>query len=183
MTAGTASPLEGSGGSNDHGRFMALVGLREAVQAAEDEHGYRQVVVGQGAFWACALDEQLRLTEQATYTSARDGDLDGLTIHGLRLARNAIAHGVHLLTVEGGLEFPLTFPEEMPGPHWMPLDRLLERWTPRSTRFLPREVKAYGDRIAGQLPGVPLRAAHDFFTRLEEAGWDASDPAFAVRSS
>ena len=161
--------------ANLPGRFLALAGLRQAVDDTLNGHGYRHVTAGTGAFWACVLDEQIRKTSGGPYVGIRDADSRGIVVHGLRLVRNGIAHGAHFMTDDGGFTFPITFPLIIPGPAWRPLDEILAAWTPMVTKDHDKQLSAYRERMAGRGPHEPLEEALDFFERLAAANWQAKD--------
>jgi hypothetical protein len=119
--------------------MLALAGLRQAAEGAESGRGYKHVTAGTGVFWACALDEQLRHSHGEAYEALRNVDGRGRVVHGLRLARNAIAHGAHVVTRDGGVTFPVEFPLVFPPPSWVTLANLLEVWALDARKGLTRQ--------------------------------------------
>lgn len=94
------------------------LGIRSALRALDESlpmvesHSEERALVAAGTvlFWACALDEQLaRMSPE--YRSVRNGDRRGELLVGMKLGRNAIAHGVMPVVLPAqGLTGPLTAP-------------------------------------------------------------------------
>ena len=73
------------------------VGLREAMARFEQTLqvqliDHTAIAAAEATLWACSLDE-LRWTRDG-YEQARDADLDGRVLNGLRWARNQGAHQI-----------------------------------------------------------------------------------------
>lgn len=117
------------------------------------------VMVGSFLFWALAVDEQLKC-RHAEYLSVRNGDLCGELLAGLKLGRNAVAHGIAPVVVRArGLTFPLTFPLSTMPATWATFDVVRVG--------LDREPKPYVRRIwetrlAGQRIDPTLRQVREW---------------------
>ncbi len=153
-------------------RRFALRGLIGAVQAIETDTATPQIAAGQGAFWAAAIDEQLK--PLPWYGSQRDKDGDGRVLPGLRLARNGVTHGAVVVARTAGLAFPLFADGALDfGPWiWKPLDELLDGWPPQGRAAEVEREKASYDLTISQRPlAEPLERAARWFQRLEDAHW------------
>lgn len=121
--------------------------------------------VGTGAFWACALDEQLRAVD-GKYDSLRDADSNGSLLPGLRLVRNAVTHGaVVAVRPSEGLVFPLRFPLTFSSLVFRPLSDVVSSWVGvrHAGRENAKQDAVYSARVAHQRTAEPLRSALAWF--------------------
>lgn len=155
-------------------RSIPLRALEAAIHDLVEGRLSAYHVVGTGAFWACALDEQLRRVHGTDYDIAREADPDGSIMHGLRLARNAITHGAVVLNESTGFTFPVVFPTTFGHEVYRTLDEVLRDFgAARDNRSVNRKQdRTYADRVAGRRIVEPLQDAQRWFTRVEQANWD-----------
>lgn len=108
---------------------------------------------GSAAYWACAVDEQLE--KLPGYTSRRNTTA-GRVLLGIRLARNALAHGALAATQPAGLEYSLSDPLDYGPEVWAPCQVLLD-----SLDREPSETKkaSYIELVEGRRLEEPLRVA------------------------
>ncbi|MFL0361340.1 hypothetical protein [Curtobacterium flaccumfaciens] len=155
---------------------IGLQGLRDAVELLRPTKNTIEgaAAVGSGAFWACALDEQLRAAD-GTYDERRDIDEQGQLMPGIRLVRNAVTHGaVVALEQRPGLVFPVTFPTTFEHLAYRPLADLLASWVGHrdERRDNARQDRIYSERLVG-LPVIdPLVDAFEWFLRETSIGLD-----------
>ena len=91
------------------------------VGASSEDHEVALASVGTGLFWACALDEQLERV--AGYKSERNQDGGGRLLPGLRLGRNAVAHGAAVIVLPAqGAGWPMSWPVIWKGASWAEYD-------------------------------------------------------------
>lgn len=150
-------------------KHVALQGLRDAVELLQPTHNTVEgaAAVGSGAFWACALDEQLRAADP-TYEGRRDTDAQGLLLPGIRLVRNAVTHGAVVAIEQApGLIFPVTFPATFEHLAYRPLPNLLASWVGHreDRRDNSRQDRVYTEQIAGLPVLDPLMDAFEWFLR------------------
>lgn len=117
---------------------------------------------GTALFWACAVDEQLRVNSE--YLSIRNGDPIGRLIAGLKLGRNAVAHGVAVVSLPSQqATFPLEFPLTIASASWADYS-VVRAGLDREPRPSAREVWESG--LAGKsAPGI-LAEVHEWLSRL-----------------
>lgn len=148
---------------------IALQGLRDAVELLAPTKNTIEgaAAVGSGAFWACALDEQLRAND-TTYDGRRDQDQQGQILPGIRLVRNAVTHGaVVAIEKRPGSVFPVILPTTFDHLAYRPLPDLLASWVGRreERRDNARQDRIYSERLVG-LPVIdPLVDAFEWFLR------------------
>ncbi|MBF4602848.1 hypothetical protein [Curtobacterium sp. VKM Ac-2884] len=121
--------------------------------------------VGTAAFWACALDEQLRVTDP-TYDARRDANPDGEVLPGIRLLRNAVTHGAVVAVQKApGVVFPIRFPVEFSHLAYRPLEDVLASWKGRRhvTAESPRQDAVYRASLEGLQLVAPLVRAYRWF--------------------
>ncbi|WP_341933760.1 hypothetical protein MRBLWO14_002829 [Microbacterium sp. LWO14-1.2] len=96
----------------------ALSAIRGAIPTSGSEDLQEALSsVGTALFWVCALDEQLSKNEG--YKSRRNQDPAGRLIVGLRIGRNAVAHGAAIIVKPlAGLTWPTTWPLTWNGAVW-----------------------------------------------------------------
>lgn len=155
-------------------RALALHGLKAATETIETASGNEYVALGTAAFWAASLDEQLMRTFGADYDAARDSDEQGQVLPGIRLVRNGITHGAVIAAEPSGLRWPLEWPLYWGPTIYGPLETLLGDWVGErmQNKSVPQQDDVYRRLLEGRELSVPLRAAIDWFGRLERVQWD-----------
>ena len=121
--------------------------------------------VGTAAFWACALDEQLRETDPG-YDARRNASQDGAVLPGVRLLRNAVTHGAVIAVRKApGLVFPIRFPVEFTHLAYRPLEDVLASWKGKRhvTAESPRQDAVYRSSLEGLQLIAPLVHAYRWF--------------------
>lgn len=79
---------------------------------------------GEAIIWALSLDDALGSIPG--YENARSEDPGGRLLTGLKLPRNAVAHGIPITVRHTeGVTFPMTFPVRFKEPQWIRIDTLL----------------------------------------------------------
>lgn len=148
---------------------IGLQGLRDAIELLAHTKNTIEggAAVGSGAFWACALDEQLRAAD-GTYDDRRDADTQGQLMPGIRLVRNAVTHGA-VVAVEQrpGLVFPVIFPSKFEHLSYRPLADLLASWVGHrdQRRDNARQDRTYAARLVGFPVVDPLVDVFEWFLR------------------
>lgn len=120
----------------------------------------------QALFWAISLDDRLeRLND---YKSRRNTDSSGRLLLGLRIPRNAVAHGTPITVHHsGGMTFPLVFPATAFEVHWVELQPLVE-----SLRDEPNAVRQeiYANELAGKRIIITFNVIARWFDQYK-ASW------------
>lgn len=148
---------------------VGIRGLRDGITTIHqtEDPTMGGAAVGTAAFWACALDEQLRAVDP-TYDQRRDDDEDGRLMPGLRLVRNAVTHGaVVAVRPADGLVFPLIFPLSFRNLVYRPREDLLAAWvgTRRHNAETERQNTMYDKHVAHLRLFTPLESALRWFER------------------
>lgn len=140
----------------------ALSAIQEAILTSGSEDLQLALSsVGTALFWACALDEQL--SKHEGYKSRRNQDPAGRLIVGLRIGRNAVAHGAAIIVKPiAGLTWPAIWPLTWNGAAWADFDTLRAALRDEPG-FHSRE--AWEQWIAGQNVPHILTEVHDWLVR------------------
>jgi hypothetical protein len=124
------------------------------------------VRVGSALLWVCALDEQFR--SDSAYNTSRNVDIDGRVIPGMRFARDRAAHGIEVITSEGGLRYPLFADGTLDySPKWMPRNSM--QTAPPGDRR--EQVDSFDNYLIGASVYDTFNAAVRWFERVQENGW------------
>jgi hypothetical protein len=123
--------------------------------------------LGETLVWLVAIDDLLHAAD-SNYRTRRDADPDGAGLPGLRLARNAVVHGVMVTSATydkpgGGLAAaPLaTFAlGEGPSTRWVARASIAH--TPKPGKHVPSQERSYDTHIAGHDVLSPLTLALGF---------------------
>lgn len=142
---------------------VGLSGLRDALVLLQHTNDTLDgaSAVGTSAFWACALDEQLRAVDPE-YERRRDEDAGGRLLPGIRLVRNAVTHGA-VVAVEQthAVRLATAFTHLA----YRPLEDVLRDWI--GTRIQNKEVQRQDEIYRTQIAGTPVLdtmvAAFDWF--------------------
>lgn len=140
----------------------AALGVLEASipGTASDDHQTALASTGTALFWACALDEQLARFEE--YKSIRNQHPTGGRLPGLRLARNALAHGVATIVMPSqGLVWPLVWPLRWSQPIWVEFE-VIRAGLERNPGSFQRMV--WEQQIAGRVVADTLRDTAEWLT-------------------
>lgn len=139
----------------ESGADVARDGLARAAAAIDpgDLRG-ATIAAGQGLFWACSLDEQLWSVQG--YSAARAADEWARLLPGMRIARNAVAHGAAICVRHAdGLSFPIRWPMRWSDVYWAPVDALLPALDRRPSASAVEMYRAMeGRSVADTLEGV-----------------------------
>ncbi|WIB64046.1 hypothetical protein [Curtobacterium sp. MCBD17_040] len=146
---------------------VGLSGLRDALVFLENTNNTLDgaSAVGTSAFWACALDEQLRAVD-SEYERRRDDSAGGRLLPGIRLVRNAVTHGA-VVAVEQAprLVLPMRLPTTLTHLAYRPLEDVLRDWVGNriQTKDIQRQDEIYRAHIAGTAVLDTMAAAYDWF--------------------
>lgn len=124
------------------------------------------VRAGSALLWVCALDEQF--WSETAYNSTRNVDTDGKVIPGMRFARDRAAHGIEVVSSEGGLHYPLFADGTLDfSPEWMPRGSM--QTTPRDEKA--EQVSSYDNFLIGASVYDTFASAVQWFDRMQANEW------------
>jgi len=154
---------------------VAIHALREALAVLHSTSDLTAggAAAGTAAFWACALDEQLRAAEPGAYDERRDGSEDGAVLPGIRLVRNAVTHGAVVAVQKApGMVFPIRFPVEFSHLAYRPLEDVLASWvgTRDQRKGNARQDAVYRSAVEGLQLSAPLTRALRWFEQTTSEG-------------
>jgi hypothetical protein len=129
-----------------------------------------EIAVGSFLFWVVALNDRVRELNEAEY-SQRIGLHPGSSVMpGLKLARNALAHGVVAVSRPAGFTVPETWPLVIHPWRWTSLSEVTTGWVPTETRFLAVQKQTFDSEMAERAIAPTLESALDW---IESFGIDA----------
>ena len=124
------------------------------------------VRVGSALLWVCALDEQF--WSESAYISTRNVDVDGRVISGMRFARDRAAHGIEVVSSEGGLRYPLFTDGTLDySPEWMPRNSM-QTEPPRERT---EQITSYDRYLIGTSLYDTFASAERWFERMQANDW------------
>lgn len=115
------------------------------------------VAVGTFLFWACSIDGHFNEQTGGRYLKARNNDTNGRLLAGLTLARNAVTHGVIVVSIAPGATWPQPWPMQFPPARWRSLQAILDDW-PGRREPTKNQIGCYQQYLDGQ-PVMPVMQA------------------------
>jgi hypothetical protein len=127
----------------------------EGCESGRDER--IPYLLGTFALWAVALEDGLRRIHGADYGELREKTATGQVMPGMRLARNAVAHGQLICARATGISYPLTYPLDYGPWIWKSLPELLETWQPDKSDWLPGQYTSYEHHFVHREIADPMK--------------------------
>lgn len=121
-----------------------------------------EIAVGSFLFWIVALDDRVRELNRNEYSALATRHAGSTLMPGLKLARNALAHGVVPVSLPGGLTVPMTIPLVIHPVRWTSLSHLKEGWTPVATPHLSLQIGVYEEHLAERSTIPALQSTFDW---------------------
>lgn len=134
----------------------------DRVTAPGSEGADVEIAVGTFLFWIVALDDRIRELNEAEHAVAVTMESASSVMPGLKLARNAHAHGVVPVSLPGGVTVPYTIPFVIHPLRWAPLSQLTDGWTPQKTKHLPQQIRVFQEQLAERETVPTLQRALDW---------------------
>jgi hypothetical protein len=125
-----------------------------------------EVEVGSFLHWSIALDDRIRELNKDAYSEMRKKHPEAIVMPGLKLARNAIVHGVQAVGLPAGMVWPSSWPEHWDLWRWLPLGQVLDGWTPTGTGHLALQKSTYSEYLDGKYVQPVLESALEWLTTL-----------------
>ncbi|SCG82729.1 hypothetical protein DW1_1156 [Proteiniborus sp. DW1] len=102
--------------NNEYALNMAYKRLKNSITSSQEKDIYS--AIGELLLWILTTDEWHKEHNDKDYKNRRNNDEDGRLLLGLRYAYNLMKHNMEFFHVfeanEGGIEFPFSFPLEIP---------------------------------------------------------------------
>ena len=108
-----------------------------------------EIAVGSFLFWVVSLDDRLRELNGAKYSRRTAEYPQWRFMPGLKLARNAVTHGVRAVGDPRGDRWPQSWPFEINVWRWLRLEELLAGWRRERNAFTARQDESYHQWLDG----------------------------------
>lgn len=138
----------------------------ENVADSREEHFQVLAAIAEACWWIASLDERLGGTKTTPYARARDADVSGARIPGIRWARNRHTHD--LISTGAGHVRPFVSDEPRGLFHiskaytWQPVESMC--LTGDSAVRGVKDRERYKDRLVGEQVHGSLKAAEQWLT-------------------
>ncbi len=120
--------------NNEYALELAYERLKKSLNSNQEKDIYS--AIGELLLWVLTTDEWHKKHNNADYKNRRNNNEDGQILLGLRHAYNLVKHNMEFFKVheanEGGIEFPISFPLEIPAPYaeWKVLTKDMKTGSP-----------------------------------------------------
>ena len=138
----------------------------DRITAPGSEGADVEIAVGTFLFWIVALDDRIRELNETEHAVAVTMESASSVMPGLKLARNALAHGVVPVSLPGGFTLPFTLPLVIHPLRWAPLSQLTDGWTPRRSPNLAQQIQVFEEQLAERDTVPTLQSAFNWAARF-----------------
>jgi hypothetical protein len=148
------------------GVTQAWEGLRFALSEINRPRVHPQILLRHAILWASILNEAYWRLGREDYRAARDDDVDGVVIEGIRMARDALLHGAALCAdvrpdvVSTGMRVgPWSWSTDVAA-----IVKTLDHNHPPS----PEQLTSYQTELAGKSLAAPIVRAQRWFETAQK---------------